>query len=92
MLGGGQVHSDLPLEAKGPLVTKAEEGRQPTTIQDTKLLVHSDPAESCMVPSTQTGGKIKFTAWMLAGKDGNKLEDCPSSTGVGLLRRTWPGS
>ena len=36
-----------------------------------------DMARSGCFPSTPSGGKIKFAAWMLSGKAGPKLEDCP---------------
>ena len=42
LFGGEQVHSDLPLEAKGQLVPEAEDSRHPTISRDTKLLVHDD--------------------------------------------------
>ena len=42
----------------------------------------TDLAEAGMVPSILAGEVIKFTAWLLEGKDVNKLENCP----VGLSK------
>lgn len=36
-----------------------------------------DMAESGCIPTNTAGGKIRFVAWMLTGKDGQKLENCP---------------
>ena len=36
-----------------------------------------DMAESGCIPTNPAGGKIRFVAWMLTGKDGQKLDSCP---------------
>ena len=41
-----------------------------------------DVAGSGCIPRTPTGGKMKFVAWLLSGKGGPKLENCP----LGLSR------
>ena len=41
-----------------------------------------DMAESGCVPTNPSGGMIRFVAWVLTGKDGQKLENCP----LGLSR------
>ena len=37
----------------------------------------TDLAESNYPPVTMRGAKTRFVAWLLTGKDGLKLEDCP---------------
>ena len=37
----------------------------------------TDLADSQCIPATPSGGKIKFAAWLLSGKAGQSLEDCP---------------
>ena len=41
-----------------------------------------DLANSTVIPVTPSGGKIRFVAWKLTGRDGPKLENCP----LGLSR------
>ena len=41
-----------------------------------------DLAGSGCIPSTPSGGKMKFVAWTLSGKEGPRLENCP----LGLSR------
>ena len=36
-----------------------------------------DLAESDCIPSTRSGDKIRFVAWQLSGRGGQRLEDCP---------------
>ena len=37
----------------------------------------TDLAESNYPPVSERGAKMRFVAWMLTGRDGLKLEDCP---------------
>ena len=37
----------------------------------------TDLADSNCIPATSSGGKIKFAAWLLTGRAGQSLEDCP---------------
>lgn len=55
---------------------------QPPIRLPVSLETVTDLAESNCYPATPSGGKIKFVAWLLSGKEGQKLENCP----LGLSR------
>ena len=50
---------------------------QPPTRLPVAWSTVTDLAGSSYSPVTERGAKMRFVAWMLTGKDGLKLEDCP---------------